>query len=215
MCEQESGREKLLGFKGPPYTLSDKHTYERIAHMHPHVFILTTVNLNQFSTNRIQFYWNNIYKNRAHTRNAMENSEHTHTLLNICTFSNTTCLYAYISLLLLFKLKCKMMLCRGFPGWRWLGWLLCAPIQHFDSYSSTSLFEHSLDCGNRFIHIYEHWESMCSNIWEKRKRPFIHSHTIILKSMVFYFSAALWAAHFFRYILFGYLRFRYTQIWKW
>lgn len=101
MCEQESGREKLLGFKGPPYTLSDKHTYERIAHMHPHIFILTTVNLNQFSTNRIQFYWNNIYKNRAHTRNAMENSEHTHThiieYMYIFKYNMFVCIYIFIT----------------------------------------------------------------------------------------------------------------------
>lgn len=69
--EQTSVREKLLGFKGPTIhmrttyldrLLSDKH--ERIAH----AFILTTVNPNQFSTNKIQFYWNNICKNRALAR---------------------------------------------------------------------------------------------------------------------------------------------------
>lgn len=113
-----------------------------------HDFIVTTANLNQFSTNKIQFYWNNIYKNRAHTKKQWEKQR-----IRIEYIHN---IHIYISLLLLFKLKYKIILRRGVPGW--LTWLaLVGPIQRFYSFSSTSFsaspFEYSSNC---FIHIYEH-----------------------------------------------------------
>lgn len=60
---------KALGFNGPPcmYVCAciKMNIHRRICF---HDFIVTTANLNQFSTNKIQFDWNNIYKNRAHTK---------------------------------------------------------------------------------------------------------------------------------------------------
>lgn len=184
--------------------------------MHPHVFILTTVNLNQFSTNRIQFYWNNIYKNRAHTRNAMENSEHTHThywiyvhfqIQHVCMHIY---LYYYCS-----NWNVRWCCAEAFPvgadlvGFCVLRFNISIPIRR-------RLFLNILWIVETVSFIFMSTENQCVPTFGRKEKDHLYTVTQSYLSLWFFtFQLRFGPLIFFRYILFGYLRFRYTQIWKW
>lgn len=180
------------------FTLTDKHTCERTAHIHPRFYF------NNRQPKPILDKQNSIlleqYLQKLSGTRKTQWEKASHYWIYVHSQIQHVCMHIYLYYYCS-NWNVRWCCAEAFTVGADLVGFCGPPIQHVDSFSLSSFaspfLEHSMDCRNSFIHIYEHWESMCSNIWEKRKRPFIHSHTIILKSMVFYFSAAFWAARFF------------------